>query len=45
MRFKLMKKSKTMIVLLGKSVGGVSCLGWKRSHQIIDGNLYCTVEV
>ena len=19
--------------------------GWKRSHQVIDGNLYCTVEV
>ena len=19
--------------------------GWKRSHQMIDGNLYCTVEV
>ena len=19
--------------------------GWKRTHQIIDGNLYCTVEV
>ena len=20
-------------------------LGWKRSHQVLDGNLYCTVEV
>ena len=22
-----------------------SVFGWKRSHQMIDGNLYCTVEV
>jgi len=21
------------------------CMGWKRTHQLIDGNLYCTVEV
>ena len=24
---------------------GVSLFGWKRSHQCIDGNLYCTVAV
>lgn len=22
-----------------------SCFGWKRTHQSIDGNLYCTVEL
>ena len=38
----LYKDARVDMRLLDETVGS---LNWKRSHQIIDGNLYCTIEV
>ena len=38
----LYKDARVDQKILDESVGS---LGWKRSHQCIDGNLYCTVEI
>ena len=38
----LYKDARADMRVLDETFG---CLGWKRSHQLIDGSLYCTVEV
>ncbi|MGN0594163.1 MAG: hypothetical protein ACI4I6_03320 [Hominimerdicola sp.] len=38
----LYKDARADMKILDESFG---CLGWKRTHQSIDGNLYCTVEI
>lgn len=38
----LYKDARVDMRLLDETVGP---LNWKRSHQIVDGNLYCTVEI
>lgn len=38
----LYKDARVDMNLLDETVGSMN---WKRSHQMIDGNLYCTVEV
>ena len=38
----LYKDARCDMRILDETVG---CLNWKRSHQSIDGNLYCTVEL
>lgn len=38
----LYKTARTDMDLLDETVGPMN---WKRSHQIIDGNLYCTIEI
>ena len=36
------KDARADMKILDETFG---CLGWKRTHQSIDGNLYCTVEL
>ena len=38
----LYKDARADMRILDETFG---CLGWKRTHQSIDGNLYCTVEL
>ena len=38
----LYKDARADMKILDETFG---CLGWKRTHQSIDGNLYCTVEI
>lgn len=38
----LYKDARADMKILDETFG---CLGWKRTHQSIDGNLYCTVEL
>lgn len=38
----LYKDARADMKILDETFG---CMGWKRTHQLIDGNLYCTVEV
>lgn len=38
----LYKDARVDMRLLDETVGSMN---WKRSHQIIDGNLYCTIEI
>lgn len=38
----LYKDARVDMRLLDETVGSMN---WKRSHQVIDGNLYCTIEV
>ena len=38
----LYKDARTDMRILDETFG---CFGWKRTHQSIDGNLYCTVEL
>lgn len=38
----LYKDARVDMRLLDETVGQ---LNWKRSHQLIDGNLYCTIEI
>ena len=38
----LYKDARADMKILDETFG---CLGWRRTHQSIDGNLYCTVEI
>ncbi len=38
----LYKDARADMKVLDETFG---CLGWQRSHQLINGNLYCTVEI
>ena len=38
----LYKDARADMKILDETFG---CFGWKRTHQSIDGNLYCTVEI
>lgn len=38
----LYKDARADMKVLDETFG---CMGWQRSHQLIDGNLYCTVEI
>lgn len=38
----LYKDARVDMRLLDETVGSMN---WKRSHQVIDGNLYCTIEI
>ena len=38
----LYKDARADMRILDETFG---CFGWKRTHQSIDGNLYCTVEL